>query len=250
MKSRKLTVREARKISRDLGHRYRSLKVSIVLLARDIREAIDKGVPAELGLTVRGWLDEYFEKSIPHLYRQVKQLRLLRNIDIEKLEEMPEGNREILAHLPEGKRTDPITIAEAVNLPPREFKKKYLLAEGSGGPRPDRFGDPINFRGLAHEPVNEMGVVFLFGMIARELGFVVEAVHTPFPDCDAKQKVSTGRWKRVRIEFEFESRNSRDHGHPLEACDVIVCWRHNWPDCPSNLKVIELSSVIKSLPVS
>jgi hypothetical protein len=22
---------------------------------------------------------------------------------------------------------------------------------------------------------------------------------------------------------------------------MIICWRHNWPDCPPNLEVIELS---------
>jgi hypothetical protein len=33
------------------------------------------------------------------------------------------------------------------------------------------YGNPIDFRGLRHEPVNENGVVFLFGMLARELGF-------------------------------------------------------------------------------
>src|SRR5205085_684390 len=36
------------------------------------------------------------------------------------------------------------------------------------------YGDFINFRGLQHAPVNEQGVVFLFGMICRELGYVVE----------------------------------------------------------------------------
>jgi len=51
----------------------------------------------------------------------------------------------------------------------------------------------------------------------------------------------------VNLEFEFESRNFRDHGHPLTGCDVIVCWRHNWPDCPAHIEVLELSSLIKSL---
>jgi hypothetical protein len=51
----------------------------------------------------------------------------------------------------------------------------------------------------------------------------------------------------VRIEFEFESRNFRDHGHPVNGCDVIVCWPHNWDECPENMQVVELSSVIKSM---
>ena len=109
------------------------------------------------------------------------------------------------------------------------------------------YGNPIDFRGLRHEPVNEQGVVFLFGMVARELGYHVEAVQTGYPDCEAKRQVSVGKWQRVRIEFEFESRNFRDHGHPPLGCDVIVCWRHNWPDCPLHLEVVELSRVIQTL---
>ncbi len=112
------------------------------------------------------------------------------------------------------------------------------------------YGNPIDFRGLRHEPINEQGVVFLFGMIAKELGYMVEAVQTGFPDCEAKRQVGPDKWQRVRIEFEFESRNFRDHGHPGDGCDVIVCWRHNWHDYPQNLEVVELISVIKTLSKS
>lgn len=109
------------------------------------------------------------------------------------------------------------------------------------------YGNPIDFRGLRHEPVNEDGVVFLFGMVARELGYLVEAVQAGFPDCEAKRQVDAGKWQRVRIEFEYESRNFRDHGHPPEGCDVIVCWHHNWPECPPEVDVVELRSVIATL---
>lgn len=112
------------------------------------------------------------------------------------------------------------------------------------------YGNPIDFRGLRHEPVNEQGVVFLFGMVARELGYHVEAVQTGFPDCEAKRQVDAGKWQRVRIEFEFESRNFRDHGHSADECDIIVCWRHNWPECPPNLEVVELASIINTLSAS
>ena len=112
------------------------------------------------------------------------------------------------------------------------------------------YGNPIDFRGLRHEPVNESGVVFLFGMVARELGYLVEAVQAGYPDCEAKRQIGPGKWQRVRIEFEFESRNFRDHGHPPDGCDVIVCWRHNWPDCPSHLQVVELCNVISGLAAS
>ncbi|MGC2531085.1 MAG: hypothetical protein WA639_25340 [Candidatus Acidiferrum sp.] len=110
------------------------------------------------------------------------------------------------------------------------------------------YGKPMDFRGIRYEPVNEQGVVLLFGMVARELGYRVEAVQSGFPDCEAQRQIAPHRWQRVHI--EFESRNFRDHGHPLTGCDVIVCWRHNWPDHPPHLEILELSSLIKSLPTS
>ena len=109
------------------------------------------------------------------------------------------------------------------------------------------YGEPLDFATLRHEPVNEQGVVLLFGMIAKDLGYVVESVQAGFPDCEAKRQIGPKRWQRVNIEFEFESRNFRDHGHPLTGCDIIVCWHHNWPDCPAHIEVLELSTFMKSL---
>jgi hypothetical protein len=109
------------------------------------------------------------------------------------------------------------------------------------------YGDPIDFRGLRHAPVNENGVIFLFGMVAKELGYHVEAVQVGFPDCEAKRQIAPGQWQRVRIEFEYQSRNFRDHGHLVDGCDLIVCWIHNWTDCPSTLEVVELKSIIQQL---
>ncbi len=57
---------------------------------------------------------------------------------------------------------------------------------------------------------------------------------------DAKRRIGPERWQRVNIEFEFESRNFRDHGHSTSACDVIVCWWHNWEAYPENIEVVEL----------
>lgn len=114
----------------------------------------------------------------------------------------------------------------------------------SSGPE---FGAPINFRGLRHAPINEQGVVFLFGMVCDELGYIVEAVHASYPDCEAKRCVDhrRQRWQRVRIEFEFRSSSFRAHGHDPAHCDVIVCWEHDWFDCP--LEVVELKQVITEL---
>jgi hypothetical protein len=110
-----------------------------------------------------------------------------------------------------------------------------------------RYGPLLNFRGLLHAPVNEQGVVFLFGMVAFELGYIVESVATGFPDCEAKRRVKYGSeaWERVRIEFEYQSRNFLDHGHDPTKCDIIVCWEHNWSECP--LEVAELKSLVREL---
>lgn len=109
------------------------------------------------------------------------------------------------------------------------------------------YGAPINFRGLRHAPINEQGVVYIFGMVSHELGFLVEAIHTSYPDCEAKRRISKTeeRWQRVRVEFEYRSRNFWEHGHDPAACDLIVCWDHDWPECP--LEVIELRRVIEEL---
>lgn len=110
------------------------------------------------------------------------------------------------------------------------------------------YGTPMDFRGLRHTPINEQGVVYLFGLVARDLGFTVEAIGIKFPDCEAMRKVSSrrgDRWQRIHIEFEYYSSDFRRHGHKIEGCDVIVCWRHDWKECP--LEVIELSEVIKKL---
>ncbi|HYA61838.1 MAG TPA: hypothetical protein VED66_01460 [Candidatus Sulfotelmatobacter sp.] len=123
------------------------------------------------------------------------------------------------------------------------------LNKAEHAPLKDRatYGKPMDFRGLRHEPVNEQGVVLLFGILAKELGYLIEAVQNGFPDCEAKRQIAAERWQRVQIEFEFESKNFRDHGHPSDGCDVIVCWRHNWGECPKHIEVVELSRVVKSL---
>lgn len=109
------------------------------------------------------------------------------------------------------------------------------------------YGEPLPMPGLACEPVSEIGVVYLFGMVAGRMGFMVQRMQTGFPDCEAMRRVEPGKWQRVSIEFEFESRNFMKHGHHADACDVIICWRHNWPECPGRLEVIELSKVVRRM---
>jgi len=140
---------------------------------------------------------------------------------------------------------------------PRVPVKRTLVARDEEGipltPKPklrlDRpvYGPPMSPPGLAHEPVNEAGVLYLFGMVAHKLGFVVTRVQSEFPDCEALREIEPGRWQRLRIELEFESSRFLVHGHDANDCDVIVCWKHNWAECPAHIEVIELSSIVRRL---
>ncbi len=109
------------------------------------------------------------------------------------------------------------------------------------------YGDPLDFRGVRHAPVDIGGVIFLFGMVARELGFNVEAMSSGFPRCEAKRQLAPGKWARLRIEFEVESRQFRDAGRNPAACDLIICWRDTWPDRPASLDVLSLERVLSTL---
>jgi hypothetical protein len=108
-----------------------------------------------------------------------------------------------------------------------------------------RYGPVIDFRGLRHAPINEQGVVFLFGMLAAELGFIVESIQDGFPHCDAKLRRQDGTFEGVRIEFEFRSSEFQRHDHDPAGCDFIVCWKHDRPECPRPLLVIKLSAEVQ-----
>lgn len=109
------------------------------------------------------------------------------------------------------------------------------------------YGAPLSFPGLRYEPVNEQGVVYVFGKLAEKLGIEVERMQSEFPDCEAMREVEAGKWQRVKIEIEFASRNFLAHKHPVDGCDLIVCWIHNWPECPETLEVIELRRVVRQV---
>jgi hypothetical protein len=104
------------------------------------------------------------------------------------------------------------------------------------------YGAPLSPVPLTCAPINENGVIFLFGAVARQLGFAATSVQAGFPDCEALRQVEKDRWQKVRIEIEYESRNFSVHRHNPKNCDLIVCWRHNWEECP--LEVIELKTIV------
>jgi HNH endonuclease len=121
-------------------------------------------------------------------------------------------------------------------VPEREQKKPGVMTD-----RP-LYGPLIRPYPMIHGPINENGVLYLFGTVSERLGFVVTLIQGAFPDCYAMRLVDVDRWQPVRIEFEYESRNFLRHLHDPSQCDIIVCWKHNWPECP--LEVIELSKIV------
>lgn len=106
------------------------------------------------------------------------------------------------------------------------------------------FGDKVQFKSLSCAPVNELGVVYLFGVLHETFDFQIESIQAGFPDCIARRKIGPNRWEEVRIEFEYDSRSFGSHGHDPGGVNVIVCWNHNWRECPKEIEVIELSNLL------
>jgi len=96
-------------------------------------------------------------------------------------------------------------------------------------------------------PRNENGVMFAFGRLyeclkpelAKLIGegsFDKLEFKTEYPDAEAVKGD-----KRLRIEFEYTSSEFKRHFHDEKKCDLIVCWMHDWRECP--IKVLELSEL-------
>jgi hypothetical protein len=110
--------------------------------------------------------------------------------------------------------------------------------------KPGFLGEPVHFRGLNFAPANEKGVACLFGMIAHELGFAVEAFRTESPEWEGKRCLDTSNntWEQVKVDFEFKSSDFNKYDPAENDSDLIVCWNHDWEECP--IEVLELKSVI------
>ena len=132
----------------------------------------------------------------------------------------------------------------------KEKKSKKFGFTYRKGKDTSQVGEVIDFRGLTFAPINEQGVVFLFSKINDDIGIKIEEIKEHFPDAVGRR--FNGRaWVRETIEFQFKSSEyQRDH-HPIkegEAANIIVCWEHDWNECPKYIEVIELKSLIKELP--
>jgi len=109
------------------------------------------------------------------------------------------------------------------------------------------YGSKLDFKSLSTAPTSELGVVYLFGVLHDTFDFKIESIQPGFPDCIARRQISKNKWEELRIEFEYKSKAFLQHKHKPEEVDIIICWEHNWPNCPEEVEVIELSSIIKVL---
>lgn len=94
----------------------------------------------------------------------------------------------------------------------------------------DNFGDLFE---------SENMVIFGFGMIYKQIklyGILIKDEHKR--DLDAVAYLDPKAEKQITIEFELNSKSFIDHDP--QKCDLLICWKHNWKECPDNIDVIEL----------
>jgi hypothetical protein len=164
---------------------------------------------------------------------------------------------------PESEVTEPeseVTVLEEeyeVNHDDQDKKKEKIkfipqtIKPQKAKMKPEVSAEPIDFRGLKFAPASRQGVIYLFGMISDELGFLIESFISEFPDCEGKRCVDheNDQWEPVRIQLEYKSSDFKKRvsakGYDESQCDLIICWNHNWKDSP--IEVLELRSILEFL---
>lgn len=104
-----------------------------------------------------------------------------------------------------------------------------------------------------YEPGKESEVVLLFGALMQLCGdllmerlglhgkFLIDEWTESPTDC-----VVDIDGRKLRVEFELCSSNFRGK-HDPKKCDIIVCWKDDWPTRPPRIKVLELSTIVSEL---
>ena len=89
--------------------------------------------------------------------------------------------------------------------------------------------------------------MFLFGMIATELGFVITSISDDIPAAEGRRcvDIASDNWEEVELDFYFQSSDLKKTITSDSEFDIVICWKHDWSDCP--LEVLELKSIIKEL---
>ena len=84
-------------------------------------------------------------------------------------------------------------------------------------------------------------VIFYSGVIYKYLnlyGIVIKDEKKG--ELDAIAYLDPQAKKGITVEFELYSSNFVKHKHDPSKCDLIICWKHDWKECPNNIDVIEL----------
>ncbi|HYA88840.1 MAG TPA: winged helix-turn-helix domain-containing protein [Nitrospirota bacterium] len=116
------------------------------------------------------------------------------------------------------------TIADNEKISPEEGFNKIENIHETGG--------ILGVRGIVYEPINEQGVILLFAALCHDLGFMIEAIRSSFPDALLRRRNQKGTWASCKAEFEYKSSNFKIHKHDQSQCNIVICWEHDWTDCP------------------
>lgn len=229
-------------------HVFREAWLALVHAHNKVQFYLGDAINFAEGKGQRGKYDDFVEKSGLRLKTLRDYSYVARNVPRERRRmELGFHHHYAVAPLTPEKQIALLDAAVKGCWSVSEFRKQITLP--SKFPLEPKYGDALNVPGLGLQraPINEQGVVFLFALISKQLGFDVEAIQIAFPDCIAKRLTDQKKkhWKQVRIEFEYESSNFLKHGHQHEHCDLIVCWRHDWEECP--IKVIALEDELSKL---
>jgi hypothetical protein len=108
-------------------------------------------------------------------------------------------------------------------------------------------GERLNFRGLQFPPADRVGVIFVFGMIANELGFFLE---TAGDGCGFSgfrtHRLDSTEWSPSRLLFAHNSSDLLGLESQMTSHTHVVCWEHDWSQCP--LPVLALANLTRELP--
>jgi len=129
-------------------------------------------------------------------------------------------------------------------------RKEWEVIEKAVSQMRNPFEGLTNFEGLCRAPQTEQEVIILFSKLSQHLKMKIESVSTRYPDAYIRIKKGKG-WTTKAAEFElyssdFES-HMRDYRKDPDSCDMIICWKDNWKQKPSDLEVVELRKELEQI---
>ncbi len=107
-----------------------------------------------------------------------------------------------------------------------------------------QYGKHMTNELVNHEPVNEIGVIYLFSLYAIKYGILITSFsERKYPDAEALFPKPNNKFKKRYIEFEYKSssfkKHESDESHILKNVDIeeilVVCWIHDYKNCPTEV---------------